>query len=60
MIYFFILIGFLIICAAMLENKTKFDSYKEVKERRNNGDFSCEVERTFYGYRVKELAECDL
>ena len=44
----------------MLEEKTKFDTYKEVKERYRNGDYSCEVQKTFYGYRVKESAECDL
>jgi len=60
MIYFFILIGVLIISAAILEEKTKFNSYDEVNERHDNGDFSCEVKRTFYGYRVKESEECDL
>lgn len=50
----------LIFGASWLDSYTWHKSHEEVIERYANGDRSCGVIKTFYGWRVKEYAECDL
>ena len=40
-----------------IERKTWISSNKEISDRKENGDFTCGIKMTWYGWRVIEYAE---
>ena len=50
----------LILWAVWLEERSYYKAHEEVKNRRSMGDTLCKVEKTWYGWRVREYSECDL
>ena len=50
----------LILWAVWLEERTWYKSHEEVSRRHRDGDKLCGVQKTWYGWRVREYCECDL